>query len=95
MARMNGILEVDAGEDGEDVGLQERDQQFEHAERHRQAERKDGTKPAGRPHKRSAMRGSLEFQESLRQSGPMLAARIREPRIVAHSRFQRVASAMC
>ena len=29
MARMNGIVEVDAGEDGEHVGLQERDQQFE------------------------------------------------------------------
>jgi hypothetical protein len=29
MARMDSIVEVDAGEDGEDVRLQERDQQFE------------------------------------------------------------------
>jgi hypothetical protein len=28
MARMDSIVEVDAGQDGEDVGLQERDQQF-------------------------------------------------------------------
>ena len=29
MARMEGIVEIDAGEYGEDIGLQERDQQFE------------------------------------------------------------------
>src|SRR5229473_2367461 len=30
---MDSIVEVDAGEDGEDVSLQERDQQFEHFQR--------------------------------------------------------------
>jgi hypothetical protein len=29
MASMDSIVEVDAGEDGEDTGLQESDQQFE------------------------------------------------------------------
>jgi len=32
MARMDRIVEVDAGEDGEDVGLQEGDQEFERGE---------------------------------------------------------------
>jgi hypothetical protein len=33
---MNGVVEVDAGEDREHIGLQERDQQFERGERNRQ-----------------------------------------------------------
>src|SRR5437879_314275 len=36
---MDSIVEVDAGEDGEDVGLQERDQQFERGQRDGQPER--------------------------------------------------------
>ena len=39
VARVNRIVEIDAGEDGEHVGLQERDQQFERGQRDRQAER--------------------------------------------------------
>ena len=29
MARVNCVVQIDAGENGEDIGLQERDQQFE------------------------------------------------------------------
>src|SRR5215468_1208064 len=46
MARVNRIVEIDAGEDGEDVGLQERDQQLERRKRDGQAERQDGAEPA-------------------------------------------------
>src|SRR6202011_4347087 len=46
VARMDSIVEVDAGEDGEDVGLQERDQQFERGQRHGQPERQHGAGPA-------------------------------------------------
>src|ERR1700690_2991325 len=46
VARMDSIVEVDAGEDGEDVGLQERDQQFERGQRDGQPERQDGAEPA-------------------------------------------------
>src|SRR5882757_8640581 len=40
---MDSIVEIDAGEDGEDVGLQERDQQFERGQRDGQPERQHGT----------------------------------------------------
>src|SRR3982074_1599247 len=46
VARMDSIVEVDAGEDGEDVGLQERDQQLERGERHGQPEGQYGAGPA-------------------------------------------------
>src|SRR5919107_3774044 len=43
---VKGVVEVDAGQDGEDVGLQDRDQEFEGGKRHRHAEGQDGTEPA-------------------------------------------------
>src|SRR5580704_13322577 len=46
MPGVNRIVEIDASEDGEHIGLQERHQQFERGERHRHAERQDGTDPA-------------------------------------------------
>src|SRR6476619_4359183 len=46
MARVNRIVEIDAGEDGEHVGLQERDQELERRERDREAERQHGADPA-------------------------------------------------
>src|SRR6266852_8032134 len=46
VARMNSIVEIDAGENGEDVGLQERDQQFERGQRDGQPERQNGAEPA-------------------------------------------------
>ena len=46
VARVDRIVEIDAGEDREDVGLQERHQQLERGERHGQAERQDGAEPA-------------------------------------------------
>src|SRR5690349_2997708 len=39
VARMNRIVEIDAGEDGEHIGLQERDQELERGERDHHAER--------------------------------------------------------
>src|SRR5215470_9616017 len=46
VARVNGIVEIDAGEDGEDVGLQEGYQQLERGERDGEAEREDGAEPS-------------------------------------------------
>src|SRR5882724_5848794 len=46
VARMDSIVDVDAGEDGEDVGLQERDQQFERGQRHGQRQRQYRAEPA-------------------------------------------------
>src|SRR3981189_923104 len=45
VARMDSIVEIDAGEDGEDVGLQERDQQLERGQRNGQPERQYGADP--------------------------------------------------
>ena len=38
MTRVNGVVDVDAGEDGEDVSLQECDQKLECGQRHGHAE---------------------------------------------------------
>src|SRR5467141_3778857 len=46
VARMDSIVEIDAGEDGEDVGLQERDQELERGQRDGQPERQYGAGPA-------------------------------------------------
>src|SRR6266851_1937596 len=46
VARVKGIVEVDAGEDGEHVGLQKRDQQLERGQRDRKGERQRGADPA-------------------------------------------------
>ena len=43
---MKRVVEVDAGQDGEDVGLQERDQELERGQRDRHAERQHGAEPA-------------------------------------------------
>jgi len=46
MTRMNRIVEVDASQDGENVGLQQSHQQLERRERRRQSQRQGGAKPA-------------------------------------------------
>ena len=48
---MDSIVDVDAGEDGEDVGLQERDQQFKRGQRDSQPERQYGASPADDAHR--------------------------------------------
>src|SRR6187397_3746480 len=39
VTRMNGVVEVDAGQDREHIGLEERDQQFERGQRHHHRQR--------------------------------------------------------
>src|ERR1700740_1015611 len=46
VARMDSIVEVDAGEDGEHVGLQERDQKLERGQGDHERERQEGASPA-------------------------------------------------
>src|SRR4029077_21111543 len=46
MAGVDGIVEIDAGENGEDIGLQERNQQFERGESDGKAEWHQGSEPA-------------------------------------------------
>ena len=46
VARVNRIVEIDAGENGEDVGLQESDQQLERREHDDEYERQGGAEPA-------------------------------------------------
>src|SRR5580704_3034281 len=46
VSRMNGVVEVDAGEDREHVGLQECDQQFERGQRNRECQRQHAAGPA-------------------------------------------------
>src|SRR5579883_3350602 len=46
VARMDSIVDIDAGENGEDVGLQERHQELERGERNHQRERQQGAEPA-------------------------------------------------
>ena len=46
MARMDSIVEVDAGEDREHMSLQERNQQFKCGERNCQRQRRDAADPA-------------------------------------------------
>src|SRR5215467_4913200 len=46
VTRMKGVIEIDAGEDGEDVGLQKGDQEFERGQRDRKGERQHGADPA-------------------------------------------------
>src|SRR5512138_1809182 len=48
VSRMNGVVEVDAGEDREHISLQERDQQFERGECDGQRQRRDAADPADR-----------------------------------------------
>src|SRR3979411_528238 len=49
MPGMDRIVEIDAGEDGEDIGLQESHQQFKGGERDRHAERQDRPDPTDDP----------------------------------------------
>ena len=46
MARVKGVVEVDAGQDREHVGLQERDQQLKRGQRHHHANRQRAERPA-------------------------------------------------
>src|SRR5712691_2659711 len=45
VARVDRIVEVDAGEDGEDVSLKYRDEQLKRSERNRQRQRQHGAYP--------------------------------------------------
>src|SRR3954451_17668060 len=56
VARVNRIVEIDAGEDGEDVSLKERDQQFEGGQRDHHAERQHAAGPADEPETRAQQR---------------------------------------
>src|ERR1043166_2461770 len=47
VARVNGVVEVDAGQDREHVGLQEGDQKLERGEDHDHDQRQRGAEPAG------------------------------------------------
>src|SRR5260370_16691901 len=49
VSRMNGVVEIDAGEDREHVGLQERDQQFERSQRDGQGQRQHAPRPPQSP----------------------------------------------
>src|SRR5579863_8378893 len=49
MPGVDSIVEIDAGENGEDIGLQETHQQFKGRERDRHAERHDRPDPAQDP----------------------------------------------
>src|SRR5262249_58683652 len=46
VSRMKCVVDVDAGEDGEHVGLQERDQRLQRSERDSERERQRGAGPA-------------------------------------------------
>src|SRR6185295_1119617 len=46
VSRMNGVVEVDAGQDREHIGLQECDQQFERGQRDGKRQRRDAAEPA-------------------------------------------------
>src|SRR5665213_1785328 len=47
MTRMNGVVEIDAGEDREHVGLQEGDQELQRAEHDDHRQGQHGAEPAG------------------------------------------------
>src|SRR5205085_12636775 len=46
--QMQGFAEIDAGEDGEHIGLQERDQDFERGDGNDQEQRRDRKRPEPR-----------------------------------------------
>src|SRR5215470_13398801 len=46
VSRMNGVVEIDAGQDRKHIGLQKRDQQFERGQRDGQCERQHAADPA-------------------------------------------------
>ena len=52
-AGMEGVVEIHAGEHGEDVSLQERDEKFErqHCQRHDERQRRDHSPETGAPQK--------------------------------------------
>src|SRR4051794_38751727 len=63
VTRMNGVVEIDAGQDREHVGLQERDQQLERGQRHHQRQRKrraENAENAEAPEQRDEAREHLE-----------------------------------
>src|SRR5665213_1032712 len=50
MARVNGVVEIDAGENGEDIGLQEGDQRLQRHQNNDHAEGQNAAGPAERAH---------------------------------------------
>ena len=54
VARVNRIVEIDAGENGEDVGLQEGHQEFKRGEHDHQQQRNGGAEPADNAEARRA-----------------------------------------
>src|SRR6185436_19154403 len=63
VTRMNGVVEIDAGQDREHVGLQKRDQQLERGQRYHQRQRKRGAENAENakaPEQRNEAREHLE-----------------------------------
>ena len=51
---MDGVVEIDAGQDREHVGLQEGDQQLERGQRHHQRQRQRGAEDADDAERRRA-----------------------------------------
>src|SRR4029453_16909926 len=47
VSRVNGVVEIDAGQDREDVSLEERNQQLERGQRHNHRQRQRRSEPAG------------------------------------------------
>src|SRR5258707_3215264 len=65
VTRMDGVVEVDAGQDGEHIGLEERDQQFERGQRHHHGERQGR---AGDPGNAKAAEQRDEARERLERN---------------------------
>src|SRR5215471_3110180 len=64
VARVDRLTEIDASEDGEDVGLQESNQQFQRREGDREAERHDGAKPTEKAECTQHRHEATEYFES-------------------------------
>src|SRR5271169_4359789 len=60
---MDSVVDVNNGEDGEDVGLEERDQQLERGQRHHHAEREHGAEIAGNTQARQQRNETSEYRE--------------------------------
>src|SRR3954471_3993337 len=84
VARVDRIVEIDAGEDGEHVGLQERDQQLERGERDHHAERQHATDGADDAEARGEQRN--EAGEDLQRDVP--GQHVREQTYAVRNRTQ-------
>src|SRR5271170_3201424 len=63
VARMDGIVDINAGEDSEDVGLEERNQQLERGQRDHHAERQYGAEVTGNAKTRQQRNEACEHRQ--------------------------------